>query len=540
MSSSPSTSARFAFATLLATAVFGTASSACSIFGSSDSPAGSAGAAPSEGDPGDPQVPARQDPKASAVGGPADPSELTDQFGVFVSPNGQPHTDGNHARPALTIQDGIDLAKRVGKRVYVCAGTFHEQITLADSISIIGGLDCRNNEWNKGLPDARTRIEAPQSPAVRAQNITSPTRLEGLDIVAPDATTPSGSSIALIADHAGALTVATSKLTAGNAAKGADGKEGVQLANAATVNGVAGWDQVSCTSGACYHDGLRPKFWAAPPRGQQGTNACAGASGIVGQSGGFGGSGGLYQIELSGPITIVNYYLDRSTYGFESGDHAPTSAAGADGTDGATAPVGFTLNADGFTASSGTPGTDGAPGSGGRGGDGYGSTTSDPHVGDVWTGWTGAGGGAGGCPGLAGGAGDGGGASIAAALIESALAFDTVELFSARGGAGGLGSFGSAPTPGGTAGGNSQSSAIPSRSAQPGGRGGAAGISGNGANGPSIGIAYVGAKPVVSADTRTTVGTAAAPIETRSRTTLGITKTIPASPAGRAEPILAL
>jgi hypothetical protein len=530
---SSTTSARFAFAALLVTIVFGSASSACAIFGGDDP------AAPAPAD--DAQMPARHDdPKATSVGGPADPSELTDQFGVFVSPNGQPHTDGNHVRPAASIQDGIDLAKRVGKRVYVCAGTFHEQITLADSVSIIGGLDCTNNEWSVGKPGARTRIEAPKSPAITATNISSPTRLEGLDVIAPDATAPSGSSIALIADHATALTIATSKLTAGNAAKGDDGKDGIQLADAPTANGTQGWDQTSCTSGGCYHDGLRQELFARPPRGKEGVNVCVGAAGFVGQSGGFGGSGGLYQVNLSGPITTIGYYRGLSVYEFEYGDHTRSSAPGNDGADGTSAATSIAISAGGFTPANGTAGKDGTPGSGGSGGDGYGSNTSDPHVGDVWTGWTGAGGGAGGCPGLSGGEGKGGGASIAAVLVESPLSFDAVELVANRGGAGGLGTFGSAPTIGGAPGINTTSGLIPTRSGQPGGRGGAAGISGNGANGPSLGIAYAGTKPNVSADTKLTVGTAGAAIPARSRSTLGVTKTIPATSAGIAKDILGL
>jgi hypothetical protein len=105
------------------------------------------------------------------------------------------------------------------------------------------------------------------------------------------------------------------------------------------------------------------------------------------------------------------------------------------------------------------------------------------------------------------------------------------------GGGGGLGAFGSAPTDGGPQGPNVYFTLT---SGQPGGRGGLAGFGGNGANGPSLGIAYVGTKPVVSADTKLTPGAGAAIIPARSRTTLGITKTVPASPAGIAQDILAL
>ena len=150
----------------------------------------------------DPTAPARENaaadaPKAPPVGGTPSASELTDELGVFVSTGGAPNAEGTRARPLASIQAGIDLAKRVGKRVYVCSGTFKETLTLADSISVIGGLDCAAGEWRIGT--SRTRIESPSSPAVRAADITSATRLEGFEITTPNATQPSASSIGLFA-----------------------------------------------------------------------------------------------------------------------------------------------------------------------------------------------------------------------------------------------------------------------------------------------------------------------------------------------------
>lgn len=526
MNSSP-TSARFAFAALLVTIVFGAASAACGVFGSDDP------SAPAPAD--DTQMPSRGTPNMD-VGGPADPSELTDQYGVFVSLNGQPHTDGNHVRPAASIQDGIDLAKRVGKRVYVCAGTFHEQITLADSISIIGGLDCTNNEWAVGKPGSRTRIEAPSSPAIIATNITSPTRLEGLDVVAPDATKPSGSSIALIADHAGALTIASSNLTAGNAVKGDDGTDGIQL-KPSPYDSQPATTAVACAPNTtCTHINFT---YFKSPGAKGGTNTCIGAPGHAAEPGGDGGSGGIWQ-----PVNDVSAYHFHPYLAPENkADNGVqrSSAPGADGNPGTNANSVGAISRDGYMPVNGTAGTDGAPGSGGAGGAGR---TPEPDydpstaaVKGVWRGFGGAGGGPGGCPGLAGTPGKGGGASIAALLIESPITFDAAELLSHVGGGGGLGAFGSAPTDGGTQGTNVYFTLT---NGHPGGRGGAAGISGNGANGPSLGIAYVGTKPTVSADTKVTPGAGGATIPARSRTTLGVTKTVPASPAGIAKDILAL
>ncbi|MBF5067312.1 hypothetical protein G6O45_29365, partial [Salmonella enterica subsp. enterica serovar Istanbul] len=94
-----------------------------------------------------------------------------------------------------------------------------------------------NNEWRTG--SGVSRIESPTSPAIRAKDIKSATRLEGLDVNAPNATAPGGSSIGLLADHATALVVARTKIVAGNAMNGENGTEGTQLSHAATANGAS-------------------------------------------------------------------------------------------------------------------------------------------------------------------------------------------------------------------------------------------------------------------------------------------------------------
>ena len=94
-------------------------------------------------------------------------------------------------------------------------------------------------------------------------------------------------------------------------------------------------------------------------------------------------------------------------------------------------------------------------------------------------------------------------------------------------------------TPGGQAGANP--TGFGSLVAQPGGRGGAAGAGGNGSAGPSAGIVHAGAAPKLVGTNTITHGAGGPAVDARSRTdALGITKTIPATPAGAANDILAL
>lgn len=514
------------------------ATTSCGVFGSDDSP--SAPEAP-EAPAADADGGALDGSTLPPVGGPASQNELTDELGVFVAETGRDTGSGSHTSPFASIQVGIDRAKAVGKRVYVCAGTYKESLVIANAISIIGGLDCTALEWRLGV--GFSRVESSSSPVVKATNITVTTRLEGLEVVAPNATAPSGSSIGLLADRAGALVMARSKITAGDAMNGVDGLEGAQLANAATTKGAAIPGAAQCSGTLC------PAF-ARPPGGAGGTNICTGAPGHVGQTGGAGGSGGHWDVTQTtvGMTTTQQFVVHNGndvTFGLTKAATGFTGGAGVDGPDGPAPAATGTISSTGYTPADGGKGTDGAPGSGGAGGDGLqpGTVVYTPTpVGAEYRGWGGGGGGAGGCPGLSGTSGRGGGASIGALLIDSPMTFDASQLSSRAGGNAGKGTLGSARLPGGVR----NNPEIPGQYPElapalghDGGRGGAAGISSNGSNGPSIAIAHAGAAPTLSGGTTTTHGTGGAAIASRSQTIAGIVKTIPATTAGVAQDVLA-
>lgn len=530
------TSSRSSHLVLVLLSTFAVTTAGCGVFGADDAPpAEPETPAPSrEGDPN------AEGPKAPPVGGPANSSELTNELGVFVAPRGADDAEGTRQHPLARIQAGIDLAKKVGKRVYVCTGTYREALVVADSISVIGGLDCSGSEWRTGAP--RTQIEAPTSPAVQATDIVTATRLEGLEIVAPNATEPSASSIGLLVNRANELVVASSKITAGNAMNGSDGTEGAQLVTSTTATGGGSTNAGSCQDvGRCSYD----QGWISlAVTAQGGTNACDGVPAHVAESGGGGGVGGLWEVYQNVDF-YFRLYREHTFYSASPGEKNRTSAPGEGAADASNGASIGAFAPTGYVAADGAAGADGAPGKGGSGGDGRSPyPTIDPnkmYAQGVWRGYGGAGGGAGGCPGLAGTPGTGGGASIAALLIDSATTFDGTELVSARGGDAGRGTFGSSPTPGGAAGYRLEFVGNDFLIAKPGGRGGAAGVSGNGGSGPSIGIAHVGAGPTIVGATRVTAGEGGAAVDARSRTdALGITKTIPATPAGVSKDILAL
>ncbi|MEO7109248.1 MAG: hypothetical protein ABI183_02320, partial [Polyangiaceae bacterium] len=125
---------------------------------------------------------------------------VNETLGIFVAPPSADagtasSEDGTRGHPFSKMQTAIDTAKSQKKRVYACVGNYSEQITLANGVSIFGDLDC-NQDWV--VVTKHAVIQAPASPAARADQITTATRVDSLDITAPDATTAGGSSIALV------------------------------------------------------------------------------------------------------------------------------------------------------------------------------------------------------------------------------------------------------------------------------------------------------------------------------------------------------
>jgi len=509
-----------------------TAIAGCGAFGEDADASGKGGASGSGGSGG-----ASDGPKAPPVSGTPVDDELVENLGIFVTASGSEDGDGTRTRPLARIQAGIDLGKKLGKRVYVCTGTYREALTLADSISVIGGLGCaKSDAWTSGQP--KSRVEAPSSPAMSARGITTDTRVEGLDVVAPDATEPSASSIGLLAVHSPKLVIARTKITAGNAANGADGADGIQLTPSGTGSGAPVVSTAECMQGSTCD--MFNYLWTTVPGGAGGTNACSGAPGHDGEPGGRGGTGGLQEIVWD---DVLNMQLMKNYLGATNAPRqgeARSGAAGATGADGANGSEMGAFDESGYVAAHGAAGANGAPGRGGSGGTGQKThfAAAGRVTGTVFRGWGGAGGGAGGCPGLAGTGGQGGGASTAVILLESPVVLDAAELHAGRGGNAGRGGFGSDPTAGGAAG---PSASWPAAAGQPGGAGGSAGVSGNGSAGPSIALVTKGAAPTITGTTTTTAGEPGAGVEARSRTgALGNVSVIPATPAGVAKATLSL
>ncbi len=377
--------------------------------------------------------------------------------------------DGTRAHPYPTFQAGIAAAKQQKKRVYACIGDYAEQVTLADGISMFGDLDCNQN-WT--VVTSHARVVAPVSPAMQGTQIQSTTRIDSIDVKAPDGTAASPTSIAMIVTSSPGLTIANASIVAGTGFNGIDGTPGIQLIQTGTLNG-----STNPAGSNCNPQGGLPINECPDNDSAGGTSVCSFPDGGLaddgGWNGGSGGSGGTGggcikggECEVDGvPVgccTDVAHSPGTGTAppGGNAGQNGTNGTSGADAVPG-------TLSATGYTPANGSAGANGSPGAGGSGGAGSAVPITQGEA------MSGMSGGAGGCPGLAGTAGTGGGASIAVLANASATTFATCIIQSSSGGNAGKRTFGSAPTPGGNGAGN----------------GGSAGWSGNGSAGPSYGIA---------------------------------------------------
>ena len=81
------------------------------------------------------------------------PSCVSDGVGIFVSPAGDDNGAGGKGAPVKTVAKGLALAASRGLlRVYVCDGTYSENVEITTAVGLIGGLSCT---WAPGAAKPR-------------------------------------------------------------------------------------------------------------------------------------------------------------------------------------------------------------------------------------------------------------------------------------------------------------------------------------------------------------------------------------------------
>ena len=157
---------------------------------------------------------------------------VEDFCGVFVSPTGSEAGAGTKTDPVNSLTVALQKSIQRNRRVYACVGTFTETIEVPGAAEVYGGLDCVT--WQRVGGDAKTVLTAeadkiPLTLSRRVFDAQPPAVVEDLHVMAADAQTEGGSSIAAVADEA---TVRFEGVVL-EAGKGKAGEDGASLPTAA-------------------------------------------------------------------------------------------------------------------------------------------------------------------------------------------------------------------------------------------------------------------------------------------------------------------
>ncbi len=406
------------------------------------------------------------------------PACIDDGIGLFVDgTNGDDDKGaGTKASPYKSI--GKALSNSGAKlRVYVCAGTYAEDVKLgtANAVSLYGGVACKTWAYDGSKPT----IGAGRTPLV-IDAVPKAIVLADVAIVAAPGVAAGESSVAAFVNASGNVTLRRASLTAGAGKAGAGGSTGSNWSAVQQSDPtIAGNNASGATGGA--------------------THACTLCVDAVQSSGGSGGGGGL--TPNGGAAGAPSLGANPPTDGAGGGSGCTAGHNGASagaGTNGGGATSAGELAAAGWKSTTGGDGKNGGPGQGGGGGGGSASVGSGG----------GGGGACGGCGGAKGTGGGSGGSSIALASLGSGVTLVECELHAGDGGAGGDGAGGQTGQAGGFAG----VAASPGCAGGNGGTGGTGGAGGGGAGGLSVATLYKGTAPVVDGATsaKTTVSSNAA------------------------------
>jgi hypothetical protein len=392
-------------------------------------------------------------PVDPCVNTPTDPKCLDENTALFVSaPNGVDATaTGTQAKPFKTIGAALGKITAAKRRIYVCDGTYAEDLALNTShsgVSLFGGIDCT------------FKAVSTNKPVVGAS--ANPVKIDGtmglaiadIAVQAKDATT--GSSIGIFASGSD-VTLSRVRVTAGAGGKGDTGTRTDYTLNS-TLTGNDGSTGGAAKTVMC-------------PAGDTTTGGKGGPNG-------FDGDPGTPGTDNKGTVSGCSM----------------SNTGGANGVVGTTPPAATGAVVLGNLKSTGwlpEPGSDGASGGAGQGGGG----------GAGLGGGTGGGGGAGGCGGKGGGGGNGGGASVAIASYQTTLRLINAVLVAKDAGAGGAGATGQGgQSPGGS--GGAKTSATPSCQGGNGAAGGSGAPGGGGAGGISVGLLFKGSAPIADDGTK--------------------------------------
>src|ERR1019366_2749081 len=130
---------------------------------------------------------------------------------------------GSRAAPTQTIGRAVDLARPAGKRVYVCAGSYAEQLVVGssrDGVNVYGALDCV--AWTYGAGNKVVVAPAQSGNPLEIEGLQTGVTFEDVEFDAQNASAgiPSASSVAVFVSSSQGTMFDRVTMVAGNGSDG--------------------------------------------------------------------------------------------------------------------------------------------------------------------------------------------------------------------------------------------------------------------------------------------------------------------------------
>lgn len=404
-------------------------------------------------------------PRDPCVDKPLAPECVTNEGALFVSKTADAAVaDGTIAKPYASLATALAKVTGEKRRIYVCEGTYEEQVTIETVPStVIGGLSCDFKN-----PGRKPKIAPKSGIAFGIAAVGGASVIDVTIEAVSDTNAPGSSAVGMFITGSTQIFLRGVEITTGPGQHGTNGANGSD-----TPNHPGGQAPQAVGGGGGGAAGIGPIC----PACADATKSVAGNGGATTPSFAFPSPGDAMP-KVPGQVS-------------NSGTSAPTVCTpglpGANGGPGAKATGGTApgkLAAKSWTDRSKTAlaGKNGGPGQGGGGG------------GTLTSGGGGGSGACGGCGGTGGGAGTDGGSSIGILIHQSTkVVIEKSTVTTAAGGNGGNGGDGQvgqeAPLAGGVSGGGGACAG------GAGGHGAGGGGGGGGIGGYSVPIAYAGEAP---------------------------------------------
>ncbi len=168
-----------------------------------------------------------------------DPCILTETYGVFVATPTSGGSDANgtgtRAKPYATISHALTNLNGLA-RVYVCGGSYSDQVSVTTPVSIYGGLTCAGGTWQYVAGTIPIVTSATAAFALRVSGVSGRVLVEDMAFTSPTATGTDGngnglSSTAALVNASTNVTFVRTTLTAGQGAAGSTGAGGSSSPN---------------------------------------------------------------------------------------------------------------------------------------------------------------------------------------------------------------------------------------------------------------------------------------------------------------------